>query len=212
MIGIYGGTFNPIHYGHLRTALEVKECFELDQLRLIPCRIPALKQEPDIAAEHRLQMMQLATENCDGFSIDNRELLREGRSYMIDTLKSLRSEFPNTALFLFIGTDAFAHISSWREWQSLFNYAHIIVMTRPGFQYPAMNDFLIERMVDRRNSTKKNSHIFEKSHGSLYFQNVTQLDISSSIIRELIKNKRNPQFLLPDSVAEYIHHHQLYRA
>ena len=138
MIGIFGGTFDPIHYGHLRSALEVKDIFGLNEVRLIPCASPPHREQPAVTAEMRLQMLELAIKNQPGLKIDTRELDRhkvsdQTPSYMVDTLKSLRQEFPAEPLLLFIGTDAFKHLTSWHQWQQLFDYAHIVVMTRPGF-------------------------------------------------------------------------------
>ena len=103
MIGVYGGTFDPIHYGHLRTALEVKELYGLDEVRLIPCNSPPHREQPKASAEMRLQMLRLAVENEPGLVIDTRELERDGPSYMVDTLKSLRGEVDSSSVFLFIG-------------------------------------------------------------------------------------------------------------
>jgi nicotinate-nucleotide adenylyltransferase len=155
MIGVYGGTFNPVHYGHLRTALEVKELFELEQLRLIPCRVPPHRDEPEVPAHIRLQMLEAAVSGTPGFSVDRRELDRAGPSYMVDTLHSLRSEIGNMPLLLFIGADAFGGLERWHQWQRLFDYAHIVVMTRPGYAGLALSAFL---QADSRASNVPRSH------------------------------------------------------
>ena len=204
MIGIYGGTFNPVHYGHLRTALEVKELFELEQLRLIPCRLPPHRQQPDADGEQRLAMLTLAIADSAGLLVDRRELDRAGPSYMVDTLASLRAENPDSGLILFIGTDAFAGLERWHRWQQLFDYAHVVVMTRPACQMPELSEFLRKRLCEQRGQLQR------QTAGSLFFQAVTALDISATAIRELIMAGRNPQFLLPDSVIAYIRQHQLY--
>lgn len=204
MIGIYGGTFNPVHYGHLRTALEVKELFALQQLRLIPCRLPAHRQQPDVEAEMRLAMLNLACADTPDFYVDRRELDRDGPSYMVDTLASLRAEFPGSSLLLFIGLDAFAGLHTWHQWQRLFDYAHIVVMTRPRCAIPELPDFLRQRLCAERDLVQ------QQTAGLLFFQSVTALDISATNIRALIAAGRNPKFLLPDAVISYIRHHQLY--
>jgi nicotinate-nucleotide adenylyltransferase len=204
MIGIYGGTFNPVHYGHLRTGLEVLELFELQQLRLIPCRLPAHREQPDVEPEQRLAMLQLACVDTSGFYVDRRELDRDGPSYMVDTLRSLRDEYPDHSLVLFIGADAFAGLNLWHKWQHLFNYAHIVVMTRPQFDVPELSDFLQQRLCS-------NKQLLQQAHsGLLLFQTVTALDISATAIRGLIAQGRNPKFLLPDAVIAYIRQQQLY--
>jgi len=204
MIGIYGGTFNPVHYGHLRTALEVKELFDLEQLRLIPCRLPPHRHEPDVDGEMRLTMLNLAIDDAPGLVSDRRELDRDGPSYMIDTLASLRAENPDEALILFIGADAFAGLERWHLWQQLFDYAHVVVMTRPACKMPVMSEFLRERLSEDRRQLQ------QKKSGRLFFQAVTALDISATAIREMIVSGHDPKFLLPDAVLAYIRQHQLY--
>ncbi|WP_415880082.1 nicotinate-nucleotide adenylyltransferase [Methylomonas sp. TEB] len=205
MIGVYGGTFNPVHYGHLRTALEVKELFELEQLRLIPCRLPAHRDEPDVPAHLRLQMLEAAVADTHGFNVDRRELDRAGPSYMVDTLHSLRNEIGNTPLLLFIGADAFAGLERWHQWQGLFDYAHIVVMTRPGYAGSALSAFLQQRIAEDR------AQLSRQNAGLLTFQEVTALAISATAIRELVAVGRDPQFLLPDRVIELIRRHHLYQ-
>jgi len=205
MIGIYGGTFNPVHYGHLRTALEVKEIFECEQLRLLPCAQPAHRQQPQVSAKMRLQMLELAVVNTE-LIVDNRELQRQGYSYMVDTLANIRSESPKQALILFIGEDAFQGLSQWHQWQGLFDYAHIVVMTRPDVKTSSnLSHFLSQRLV----SDKKLLH--KQLAGLLLFQNVTQLAISATQIRKIISAQQNPQFLLPDSVITTITEQKLYK-
>lgn len=205
MIGIYGGTFNPVHYGHLRSALEVKEIFGLDEIRLIPCYQPALKNQPSVTAEKRLQMLQLAVEEQDGFVCDSRELDRQGASYMVDTLASLHKDFPEQSLVLFIGTDAFADLSHWHQWQRLFDYAHIVVMTRPDAENIPLIDFFKTRLANTPAELK------QSSAGKLYFQNITQLAISSTKLRNLLEKQRSIRFLVPNNVINYIQQNKLYR-
>lgn len=204
MIGIYGGTFNPVHFGHLRTALEVGELFQLEQLRLIPCRLPPHREQPDVDGELRWQMLKLAVADTPQLQVDRRELDRDGPSYMVDTLQSLATEYPASNLILFIGTDAFAGLEHWHRWQSLFEFAHVVVMTRPGYQIPELSAFLQHRLVEDRN------RLTENPAGLLYFQTVTALDISATNIRDLIAAGRNPKYLLPDAVIDFIRQHRLY--
>jgi nicotinate-nucleotide adenylyltransferase len=205
MIGLFGGTFDPVHYGHLRSALEVKEIFGLTEIRLIPSAQPPHREQPAATALMRLHMLELAIKNQPGFIIDTRELNRHGASYMVDTLKSLWQEFPNESLLLFIGSDAFNHLKSWHQWQHLFDTAHIVVMTRPGFAIENLDDFFKVRLA---------TWITELAHnkaGKLYFQQITQLDISATAIRNMITEQKNPGFLLPDTVIAYIRQHKLYQ-
>jgi nicotinate-nucleotide adenylyltransferase len=207
MIGILGGTFDPVHYGHLRSALEVKDIFGLNEVRLIPCANPPHRKQPAVTAEMRLQMLELAITNQPGLKIDTRELDRynqhQAPSYMVDTLESLRQELPTEALLLFIGTDAFKHLTGWHQWQRLFDYAHIVVMTRPGFETRQLDNFFKVRLAGV-------NELAQAIAGKLCFQQVTQLDISATAIRDIIARKQNPGFLLPDAVIEYIKQHKLY--
>jgi nicotinate-nucleotide adenylyltransferase len=208
MIGIFGGTFDPVHYGHLRSALEVKDIFGLTEVRLIPCANPPHREQPAVTAEMRLQMLELAIKNQPGLKIDTRELDRYDQhqtpSYMVDTLESLRQEFPTEPVLLFIGSDAFKHLTGWHQWQRLFDYAHIVVMTRPGFEIQELDDFFKVRLaVDTK-------ELALAIAGKLCFQQITQLDISATAIRDIIARKQNPGFLLPDAVIEYIKQNKLY--
>ena len=204
MIGIYGGTFDPVHFGHLRTALEIKEIFHLDEVRLIPCSQPPHRETPLTPPEMRLAMLELAVQNQPDLVIDRRELEREGYSYMIDTLKSLQIENPDKSLLLIIGTDAFEGLASWHQWQQLFDVAHIVVITRPGYVLQALSGFLSSKLTKNREDLK-----LDKS-GCLFFQSVTKLDISATVIRSLIELEKNPGYLLPDNIIKYISKNKLY--
>ncbi len=190
MIGIYGGTFDPVHYGHLRTALEVKEVFALDEVRLIPCAQPPHRKSPLSTPEMRLEMLSLAVQNQSGLLVDRRELDREGYSYMIDTLKSLSNDVPDHSLLLIMGTDAFKSLSSWHQWQQLFDYAHIVVITRPSYKQQMLCEFLSSKLTDSSEKLK-----LDKA-GYLYFQAVTQLDISATAIRHMIEKSMDPSFFI----------------
>ena len=204
MIGVYGGTFNPVHYGHLRTALEVRELFELTQLNLIPCRLPPHRNQPEVEPEQRMQMLELAIAGVPEFRADRCELDRSGPSYMVDTLRSLREENASASLLMFVGSDAFAGLERWQRWQALFDYAHVVVMTRPGYALPAMGEFLCNRIC------RDKTLLRTRKSGLLYFQPVTALDIAATAIRALIASGRNPKFLLPDNVIAYIRQQGLY--
>lgn len=206
MIGILGGTFDPVHYGHLRPALEVREVFGLTEIRLLPSGRPPHREQPAAPAPMRERMLELAIKNQPGFVIDTRELDRAGRSYMIDTLKSFRLEFPEQPLILFVGADAFKNLTNWHCWQQLFDYAHIVVMMRPGIQLQELDGYFAAKKANVI------SEITQAPAGKLFFQPVTQLEISATAIRKMIAEKRNPGFLLPDAVIEYIKQHKLYES
>jgi nicotinate-nucleotide adenylyltransferase len=154
----------------------------------------------------RMEMLKLAIDGVAGFIADSRELDREGPSYMVDTLRSLRQEMPEQSIILFIGADAFLGLEKWHRWQQLFDYAHLVVMTRPNFGLQPESEFLRQRLVTQREM------LVTKSAGYLFFQAVTPLDISATQIRQIIATNGNPQFLLPDAVLAFIRQHQLYQA
>jgi nicotinate-nucleotide adenylyltransferase len=205
MIGIFGGTFDPIHYGHLRSALEVKEVFGLTKLLLIPSAQPPHRTQPEATATQRLQMLELAVSNHSELSVDARELAHDGPSYMVDTLASLSEDYPQESLLLFIGSDAFKYLSHWHQWQRIFDLAHIVVLTRPGTEIDHLEAFFKQRLCQQL------TELASTKAGKLYFQPVTSLDISATAIRQKIINQQNPGFLLPDMVLAYIKQHQLYQ-
>lgn len=208
MIGIFGGTFDPVHYGHLRTALEVCEALELEELRFIPCGVPPHRGQPEAPAEDRLALLQLALDGADPrFRIDDRELRRSGPSFMVDTLTSIRAELVDCPLCLIVGIDAFQGMPAWHRWRELFKLAHVIVMERP--YEPSYADAL-ERVLSQRLVSDRGA-LAQLAAGCIYFQDVSQLAISASRIRDLIRHGKSAQYLVPDAVRRYIADHGLYR-
>jgi nicotinate-nucleotide adenylyltransferase len=209
MIGILGGTFDPVHFGHLRPALEVCEALGLEQLRLIPCRIPPHRRMPVARSEQRATMVERAIAGEPRFVLDRREFFREGPSYSIDTLRSLRGEFGDTVpLCLIMGADAFAGLSSWYEWETLIALAHIVVCQRPGYGVELPDEMRDWAAAHR---TETAAELAARPAGCLWYQPVTALDISATQIRDLLAGGRDARFLLPEAVRDYIHEHGLYR-
>ena len=207
-IGVLGGTFDPIHYGHLRPALELLEALDLAEIRFVPCRIPAHRGAPQITAEQRLTLVRLATAGQTGFVVDDRELRREGPSYMVDTLASLREDFGDIPLCLIVGVDAFRELHTWHRWRELSRFAHIVVMQRPGPSkpfVPVLEEFIAPRMADA-------AALRQRLAGGILFQPVTQLDISATYIRALLARGQSPRFLLPETALAHIHERALYRS
>ncbi len=207
-IGILGGTFDPIHHGHLRPALEVLEALELAEVRFVPCRIPAHRAAPAVTAEQRLSLVRLAMVDQPGFVADDRELRREGPSYMVDTLVSLREELGETPLCLLLGADAFRDLPTWRRWQDLTRWAHLVVMRRPGAAQPlppVLAEFVAPRAIHDPLALRHDPA------GGILFQPVTQLDISATRIRALLARGQSPRYLLPEAVLTAIHDWALYR-
>ena len=205
MIGILGGTFDPIHFGHLRTALEIAESCGMEQVRFIPGSVPPHRPQPLASAEQRLAMVNLAIADEPRFVADRRELDRVGHSYTVDTLISLRKDIGVTVPLAFIlGMDAFWAFRSWHRWQDIMQMAHLIVMHRPGYK-PDPTDWYGEWLA---NTT---CELRDSSAGKLTFLAVTQLDISATAIRHTIKQGRSTRYLLPDNVRAYMTEQGLYR-
>jgi nicotinate-nucleotide adenylyltransferase len=200
-IGVFGGTFDPIHFGHLRTAFELQQAVSLDEVRFIPCGDPPHRNITVANARQRFAMVELAIRDHPGFIADEREVLRNGASYTVDTLESLRKEFPDASLCLILGMDAFLGIPKWHKWQQLFELANIIVAHRPGWRKPTDGRL---REILMHQSTAFPGELHWHHAGRVYIHAVTQLEIASSRIRELIANDYDARFLLPDVVNEYI--------
>ncbi len=207
-IGILGGTFDPVHHGHLRIALEALEELELAQVRFIPCRLPSHRRQPLATPAQRLALLRLAVAGQPGFAVDERELRREGPSYMVDTLASLRAEFGETPLCLLLGGDAFNDLPGWHRWRNILELAHLIVLERPGAA-PILAGELSQLLA--RHRLYRPGALREKTTGGILFQPVTQLAISATRIRQLLMQGRSPRYLLPEAVLNCIHEQGLYR-
>jgi len=205
MLGILGGTFDPIHFGHLRPALEVQQALGLNEVRIIPLRDPPHRSQPLTTTDQRLLMLQAAVKGLPGFSIDTQELERDGKSYTVETLRSLRKEVGTKPICLLIGSDAFQQFHTWHKPDEILQLTHLIVMQRPGDSNANPTALTANRIVTSPSS------LAASPSGCILFQPVTQLDISSTTIRALIRNNQNPRYLLPDDVLEIIQTLQLYQ-
>jgi len=210
-IGLFGGTFNPIHLGHLRGAEEIWEAFQLEKVFFIPSSVPPHKvTEKVIEAEDRLEMVRLATSSNPRFSASDAELSRPGRSYSIDTIRFFR-ERGQDALFFILGNDAFVEIETWKDFKNLFSLCDLIVMTRPGSQENSSSAPLPKALIPNfRYDSGKKAWIHPSGH-LLYFKEISFLDISSTKVRELIEKGRSVRYLIPAEVEAYIQEHGLYR-
>lgn len=193
LLGILGGTFDPLHIGHLRTALDVKYALNLSEVRLIPNYIPAHRQMPVLDAEQRYQLLQKALINVPGLVADEREIVRKGTSYMIDTLRDLKQQFPQKHLCLIVGTDAYNSFCEWHLWQEIMELAHLVVMKRAGVSV------MENKQLDHR-LTSDTGHLLQASSGQVYVQDVCQLDISSTNIRQMVRQQQSIQFLVPENI------------
>jgi len=200
-VGIFGGTFDPIHYGHLRTALEIRERLLLDHVRFIPCNDPPTPKQPLLDAATRLRIVAAAIATEPGFVADDRELARGGISYTADTLQDLRAEFTRTPMALLMGMDAFVGMPSWRDWRSFLDYAHIIVAHRPGWVAP--RDGVLGELIAAR-GVESPRRLHEELRGNVFVAEVTQLEISSTALRRSISEGVDPKFLVPPAVRSIV--------
>ncbi|MEJ2059818.1 MAG: nicotinate-nucleotide adenylyltransferase [Gammaproteobacteria bacterium] len=208
MIGVFGGTFDPVHFGHLRPALEVLQHLQLDGLRLIPACVPPHRRLPQASADQRLHMLELAVDGEAGLKVDRRELDRTGPSYTVDTLRGLRQELGETRpLCLIMGMDAFAGLRSWHEWETIPRLAHLVVTHRPGAVVPG--DLWESAWLESARTTAVED-LRRVPAGRVLFTPVTQLDISATAVRELIARGESPRYLLPSRVWDYIRAEGLY--
>jgi len=200
-IGIFGGTFDPIHYGHLRTAFELWQSLRLAQVRFLPTGDPPHRDASLASPELRLQMVKAAIAGQNAFVADDREMRRTGLSYSVDTLLDLRREYPERSLCLLLGMDAFLGMPHWHRWREIFELAHVVVAHRPGWKAPITGP-LGEVMVDHGTGSVRDLHA--AAAGRVYVHAVTQLEISSTELRQLILAGRDLRYLVPDAVRELI--------
>jgi nicotinate-nucleotide adenylyltransferase len=213
--GILGGTFNPIHYGHLAAAEEVRDRLKLDRVLFIPSFHPPHKQEEDVpSADHRLEMVRIATAENKAFVPSDIEIMRGGKSYTVDTIESLKRMYPDANLFFITGVDSFLDIQTWNRWEELLQLCTFVVLSRPGYQFADLLkiDFLraAENQIielDRR------QHVHVEIHAgaiTVYLEMIPLYDISSTDIRRRVKEGRSIKYLLPEMVETYIIDNKLY--
>lgn len=213
LLGIYGGTFDPIHYGHLRIAEELLDLIDLKQVIFVPAGVPRLRVSPVASKNHRAAMVRLAIQDNPFFSIDEREINRSGSSVTVYTLREYRNEISdNAALCFILGADAFAKINQWVEWQKLFDLCHLIIVTRPGYTVLPENQALpadIQKEFSLRN-TACAGDLGLQSSGYIYLAQTSLLDISASQIRSFLNAGKSIRYLLPENVSNYIKSNRLY--
>ncbi len=202
-----GGTFDPIHLGHLRPAEEVREALQLAELRLVPARIPPHRARPRVCAETRAALVRAAVADHPGATVDERELHREGPSYTVDTLAELRAELGGVSLCLILGLDTFRGLPGWSRWRRLFDYAHLVVTERPGAggSLPAA----LRAELEQRRCTDP-AELRRSVAGRVCFQSVTPVDISATGIRRALACGRSVRYLVPEPVRERLAREGLY--
>lgn len=208
MIGLFGGTFDPVHFGHLRVALDVVQHLKLEQLRLLPLAAAVHRRQPIASPEQRMAMLRVAIRDEPILVADDRELTRGGPSYTVDTLRSFRDELGAEApLCLLVGADAFEGLRDWHRPLDILERVHLIVMQRPGA--PTARDAWLRDQVEQRRIQDPAS-LRDQAAGLIYFQTVTQLDISATRIRRLLAQGNSPRYLLPDAVLALAREYSCY--
>ncbi len=207
-VGILGGTFDPVHVGHLRLAIEVRERLGLETVHLVPLNSPPHRRTgPRASPAMRLDMLKAALPLPRGLMVNDREVLRGGISYTYDTLLALRAEWPGVSLCLILGQDAFSSLPTWHRWTELSALTHMVVVGRPGSTRelpPVLEAMVLEKRL------QDPARLRQETAGGVYFLDCPQLAVSSSSIREMIAAGRNVRFLVPDAVLQLIEQHQLY--
>ena len=208
LVGVFGGTFNPVHYGHLRSALELVERLQLEQLRLMPSASPPHRDAPECSAERRAAMVELAVTGEPRLVCDAREMQRPGKSYTIDSLIELRGELgTRQGLCMVLGCDAVQDIATWHRWQELLDWAHIVIIARPGWQLPRAGKLAQWLKAHQLESPEL---LRQRPCGGIVIEELRPLAISSTEIRDLLASGRSARYLMPQSVLDYIHTHTLY--
>ena len=209
-IGIFGGTFDPIHFGHLRLAEELAEAVGLERVLFIPAGQPPHRGAPRTAAAHRLEMVRRAIAGNPRFEADAREVNSPRPSYTVDTLTELRAGLrPDRPLWLLLGADAFLGLTSWHEWRRLFELANLAVAARPGAQL-LQADAMPRELKDEVSQRQLAAGAAAGPAGSVLLRQMSPLDISATAIRTTLARQGSARYLLPDAVLDYIHEHQLY--
>lgn len=209
-LGIFGGTFDPVHLGHLRSAEQIGEELSLEKIYLVPSASPPHKAKPAMPFHHRLAMARLALGDSPLLDVLDLEGKRAGLSYSIETLKEFHNLFsPDPELFFILGMDAFLEIKTWKEYQDLFDYAHFVIIRRAGYKPEDLEPFLLNLRVGAK-KTRKPDVFITQSGKTLILMAPTLMDISSTRIREMVTEGRSIRFLVPESVRDYIREKGLY--
>ncbi|OOV86522.1 nicotinate-nucleotide adenylyltransferase [Oceanospirillum linum] len=208
VIAVMGGTFDPVHNGHLRSALELRQLLALDEVRLVPCHQTPHREQPQRSSQQRLHMLDLAVAGEAGLYIDDRELRLDQPSYSVLTLQGLRKELGDEAVLCWVmGVDAFAHFTSWYKWREILTLANLIIMTRPGFELVSGSE---EKRLWQERAVEVSELYLHPFGKVLPVSLPSQLEISATYIRQQLSQGQSVRYLLPDSVINYIGTHKLY--
>ena len=213
LVGIFGGTFDPIHYGHLRVAEEIVETVGLQKMYFVPAGMPRLRHSPVASSQHRVEIVRLAIQKNPDFVLDEREIYRDGVSYSIDTVREFKQEFGEEVRLCFIlGADAFIKLPEWNNWKELFNLCHFIVSTRPGYSLTLIKELLSKELREECSQrwVSNTESLRKDTSGLIFIASTTMLDISATSIRAHIAVGRNVRHLVPSVTVNYISKNKLY--
>jgi len=209
-IAIFGGTFDPVHNGHIQTSITIQRRFHFDSYYFLPCKIPAIKPPAFATNEQRIEMLQLALKDYSDFHIDLREIERDTPSYMADTLKSFRQEHPDASITLILGYDAFLSLPKWYQWGTLIQLANILVINRKPFEQQHQSEAI--QCLLNNHLSEDYSDLLTHEAGTIILFDAGEYIISSTEIRECIKQKKSiTPLMLPSDVQHYIKKWQLYQ-
>ena len=206
-LALFGGTFDPVHYGHLRCADEARQKLGLKNLYLLPAGTPPHRGTPQATTKQRLEMLHLAQPEFPQLVIDDRETLRSGPSYMVDTLQELRTEFPQRPLLLLIGQDAANLLHTWFHWEQLFELSHIVILTRPATHTEYEKNLASQLQARSETDVRK---LLKSKAGAVLHLGVEPVDVSATAIKRIIRSGGSPEPMLPAAVLEYITGNHLY--
>lgn len=209
VLGVFGGTFDPIHKGHIFPALDAAKWLGLNKLLLLPAHIPPHKSAAQAESKHREAMVNLVCLNNPLFKLDNRELIAKQTSYTIHTLENIKKEHPNTSLLFFIGMDSLLSFTTWRQWEKILTLSHLIVFTRPGYNLSKLN--LDTQILLKQKQVEHPQDLFQRQAGSIILHSNKTFDISSTEIRKRLSINKKIDDLCPTYIEQYIETHQLYR-
>lgn len=207
-IAIFGGTFDPVHNGHIQTSLSIQSYFHFDAYYFLPCKIPTIKAASLANSQQRIDMLELAIRNFKEFKIDLREINRDSPSYMVESLESLRTEYPNDSITLILGYDAFLSLPKWYQWKKLINLANLLVIDRNEYKEHLISKSL-QDILQQHQSNNKMSLLTQKS-GVIFLFNAGNYDISSTVIRDKVNTNKQIENKLPKEVYQYIKKNKLY--
>lgn len=212
-IGIFGGTFDPVHIGHLRMALDIKTLCSLDEMILVPCYSPVYRDDPRATDAQRIAMLQLATQDCPDLRVDLREIMRESYTYSFDTLGDFRQEWGDDVSLCFcMGADGLSQLNQWHRWRELTTRAHLIVAARPGWNWGQDGDALPDDVAEfYRTHRGTPADIEQLPAGKIVLVEPRLMDVSATQIRQALATDKSVHYLVPDAVLHYLNKFQLYR-